>query len=86
MTSPAIRCDVGSNVERLATIRGALLEELAHNHARFLFINTRLILSVGVDLNDTPRSTEADFKNAKVALETLHKMGFLRDREGGRGA
>jgi len=73
-------------VERLSTIRGALLDELAHNHARFLFINTRLILSVGVDLNETPRSAEADFNNAKLALETLHKMGFLREREGGRGA
>ena len=72
-------------MERLTNIRSALLSELAHNHARFLFVNTRLILSIGVDLNHIPKGQDSDATKIKLALETLGKMGFLQ-KEGGRGA
>jgi hypothetical protein len=74
------------NVERLTNIRSALLTELAHNHARFLFVNTRLILSIGVDLNHIPKGQDTDSTKVRLALETLGKMGFLQRKEGGRGA
>jgi hypothetical protein len=72
-------------VERLSTIRGALLRELSDNFARYSFINTRLILSVGVNLNEIPKSPEVDAAQAKRALETLNKMGFLNREESRRG-
>jgi hypothetical protein len=73
-------------VERLTNIRSALLSELAHNHARFLFLNTRLILSIGVDLNNIPRTLDSDPTKVRLALETLGKMGFLQRKEVPRGA
>ena len=73
-------------MERLTSIRTALLSELAHNHARFLFLNTRLILSIGVDLNNIPRALDSDPTKVRLALETLAKMGFLQRKEGARGS
>ena len=73
-------------MERLTSIRTALLSELAHNHARFLFLNTRLILSIGVDLNNIPRALDSDPTKVKLALEILGKMGFLQRKEGPRGS
>ncbi len=73
-------------MERLTNIRSALLTELAHNHARFLFVNTRLILSIGVDLNHIPKAHDSDATKVRLAIETLGKMGFLQRKEGGRGA
>ena len=73
-------------MERLTNIRTALLSELAHNHARFLFLNTRLILSIGVDLNNIPRALDSDPTKVRLALETLGKMGFLQRKEVLRGS
>jgi predicted transcriptional regulator with HTH domain len=73
-------------VERLTNIRTALLSELSHNHARFLFLNTRLILSIGVDLNNIPRALDSDPTKVRLALETLGKMGFLQRKEARRGS
>ena len=73
-------------MERLTNIRTALLSELAHNHARFLFLNTRLILSIGVDLNNIPRALDSDPTKVRLALETLGKMGFLQRKEVPRGS
>ena len=73
-------------MERLTTIRSALLSELSHNHARFLFVNTRLILSIGVDLNHIPKGQDTDPTKIRLALDTLGKMGFLQRRETNRGA
>ena len=65
-------------LRRLSSIREALLAELSGNTARLSFINTRLILSIGVDLNTVAQSEDADPNRVKVTLETLHKMGFLQ--------
>jgi hypothetical protein len=75
-------------VDRLSTLRVALLRELSGNHARFRFINTRLILSVGVDLNQIHRNPEVDGAKTKLALDTLQKMGLMKEEssEGSRGA
>lgn len=67
-----------SLVERLSSIRAALLRELAGSDARLRFINTRLILSVGVDLNQFTLAEDGDPNKVGVAIETLQKMGFLR--------
>lgn len=65
-------------LRRLSSIREALLAELSGNTASLRFINTRLILSIGVDLNTVAPSEDADPNRVKVTLETLHKMGFLQ--------
>lgn len=65
-------------LRRLSSIREALLAELSGNTASLRFINTRLILSIGVDLNTVTPSEDADPNRVKVTLETLHKMGFLQ--------
>ena len=76
-----------TSVDRISTLRVALLRELSGNHARFRFINTRLILSVGVDLNQIHRNPEVDGAKAKLALDTLQKMGLMKsESEGGHGA
>lgn len=67
---------------RLSHMRAALLRELAGNDAKLRFVNTRLILSVGIDLNDIVHAEDNDPRKVKTALEALHKMGFLK--EGGR--
>ena len=73
-------------MKQLANLRSALLEELGGNDARLRFINTRLILSIGVDLNDVGLEVR-DAQKVQEAFETLQKMGFLKKRkEGGRGA
>lgn len=65
-------------LRRLSNIREALLSELAGNTASLRFINTRLILSIGVDLISVKPAEDADPNRVKVTLETLHKMGFLQ--------
>jgi hypothetical protein len=65
-------------LRRLSSIREALLAELSGNTASLRFINTRLILSIGVDLNTVAPAEDADPNRVKVTLETLHKMGFLQ--------
>lgn len=72
-------------VHRLSTIRSLLLSELGGNEARLNFINTRLILSIDVDLN-TIGLEDRDPQKVAVTVETLRKMGFLKHGEGGRGA
>ena len=65
-------------LQRLASIREALLNELSGNTARLRFINTRLILSIGVDLISATPAEDTDADRVKATLETLHKMGFLK--------
>jgi len=65
-------------LRRLSSIREALLTELSGNTASLRFINTRLILSIGVDLITVTPTDDADPKRVKATLETLHKMGFLQ--------
>ena len=69
-------------MERISDIRGALLRELAGSETRLSFINTRLILTVGINLNEEER----DPRKIAAVREALHKMGFLGAKEGGRGA
>ena len=72
-------------LQRLSTIREALLSELSGNDARLRFINTRLILSIGVNLILIKPSEDADPRRVTTTLETLQKMGFLK-QEGSRGS
>jgi hypothetical protein len=65
-------------LQRLASIREALLNELSGNTARLRFINTRLILTIGVDLVSVTPTEDSDPVRVKATLETLHKMGFLK--------
>ena len=74
-----------ANVQRLSSIREALLSELSGNDARLRFINTRLILSIGVNLILIKPSEDADPRRVSATLETLQKMGFLK-QEGNRGS
>jgi hypothetical protein len=64
-------------VERISTVREALLVELGGNVARLRFINTRLILSIGIDLFTTSLTEAMDPILAKKAFETLNQMGLL---------
>jgi hypothetical protein len=64
-------------VDRLTNIREALLHELSGSHARLRFINTRLILSVNVNLYEESRSEEIAAARFRSALQTLNKMGLL---------
>lgn len=65
-------------MDRLSSIRAALLQELSGNDARMRFINTRLILSVGVDIY----ADELDQRKAELAADTLKEMGFLKTTGG----
>lgn len=65
-------------LRRLTSIREALLSELSGNTASLRFINTRLILSIGVDLISVKPAEDADANRVKITLETLNKMGFLQ--------
>jgi hypothetical protein len=80
-----MRSDVQAFVEleRLTFIRGALLRELGNNDARMRFVNTRLILTIGVDLNDFTRDDDLDQRKVTATRAALLKMGFLK--EGSRG-
>jgi hypothetical protein len=69
---------MSKELRRLANIREALLNELSGNTARLRFINTRLILSIGVDLMSATPAEDSDAARVKTTLETLHKMGFLK--------
>ncbi len=51
--------------------------ELGGNVARLRFINTRLILSIGIDLFTTSLTEAMDPSLAKKAFETLNQMGLL---------
>src|SRR5262249_44589236 len=62
-------------VARLSQMRIALLRELDGSEAKLRFVNTRLILSVGIDLNGGGEY-DTDPRKVKTALETLNKMGF----------
>ena len=66
-----------AQVERLSAVREALLAELGGNTARLRFINTRLILSIGVDLFTTTLTEATDPNLAKKAFDTLNQMGLL---------
>lgn len=68
-------------MERLSHIREALLVELGGNTARLRFINTRLILSIGVDLFTTSFVVDSDATVAKKALDTLNQMGLLLEKK-----
>ena len=71
---------------RLSIIREALLKELSGNMAQLRFINTRLILSINVNLFAETAVEDRDEKRYRAAMETLHKMGFLKSMtEGNRG-
>jgi hypothetical protein len=70
-------------LRRLSAIREALLNELSGNDVRLRFINTRLILSIDVNLYDIPPAEDESERAVKLTLETLNKMGFLK-REGRR--
>ena len=74
-------------MQRLSTIREALLSELSGNEAQLRFINTRLILSVGVSLFVETRGEDIDQRRVEAVLATLRKMGFLKEQgtEGSRG-
>lgn len=70
---------------RLSAVRAALLEELGDS-AQLHFINTRLILTVGVNLNAPDAITDADPKSIEKTVAALQKMGFLKGREVRHGA
>jgi hypothetical protein len=72
-------------LQRLTSIREALLSELSGNDARLRFINTRLILSIGVNLIMIKPNEDADERRVRMTLDTLQKMGFLK-QEGAHGS
>jgi hypothetical protein len=72
-----------TGLRRLSAIREALLNELSGNDVRLRFINTRLILSINVNLYEIPPSQDEAEGTVKLTLETLNKMGFLK-QEGRR--
>ncbi len=64
-------------LDRLTHIRNALLKELSGNDARIRFINTRLILTLGVDISEPLPAEDRDPAKVKAVLGALAKMGFL---------
>jgi hypothetical protein len=71
-------------VNKLSAIREALLAEL-DDPAKLHFVNTRLILTIGVNLNaqlDSKR--DSDPMKVNDAIKMLRKMGYLK-RGGFRG-
>ena len=63
-------------------IREALLREL-RTPAAFAFVNTRLILTVGVNLNE---AADSDPEKMERAIGALQKMGYLKDMGVRRGS
>lgn len=61
-------------------MKASLLSELG-SVARLHFVNTRLILTVGVDLN----SGELDRAKVDTAISALQKMGFLQGERASNG-
>lgn len=59
----------------LDAVRAALLKELG-DPAKLHFINTRLILTVGVSLDENSKVT--DPKQVEKTVSALQKMGFLK--------
>jgi hypothetical protein len=68
-------------MDSLSAIRANLLRELAGSDAKLRFINTRLILSVGIDLNEIAATDEYDPRKVVLTIQTLRKMGFLNPGE-----
>jgi hypothetical protein len=62
-------------VTSLEAVRAELLKELGEP-AKLHFINTRLILTVGVSLDDYPNVKDA--KQVEKTVAALKKMGFLK--------
>lgn len=60
-------------------------KELSGNDARLRFINTRLILTIGVDLYAVTPVEDVDAARVRITLDALQKMGFLKT-EGARGS
>ncbi|MGE0787491.1 MAG: hypothetical protein AB7S26_17590 [Sandaracinaceae bacterium] len=71
-------------MQSLTGIRSALLEELEGDVGRLHFINTRLILTVGVNLNQITPALDQDARKVQSALDSLKKMGFLLRSSGPR--
>lgn len=69
---------------KLSAIRAALLEELRGDVTKLHFINTRLILHLGVNLNEISGSTNEDRTKVESTVKTLQKMGFLLGGEARR--
>lgn len=61
----------------LTAVRSALLEELNGDDSRLHFINTRLILTVGVNLNGITPAVDEDNQKIESAISALRSMGFL---------
>lgn len=74
---------MAGRLTRLYAVKEALLKELG-NPTRLHFINTRLILTIDVNLNATD-ATDRDPAKVELAVGALKKMGFLKDVEGGHG-
>lgn len=53
------------------------MSELSGNDARLRFVNTRLILSIGVDLYTFTAAEDRDERKVRATVDTLQKMGFL---------
>jgi hypothetical protein len=70
-------------VNKLSAVRAALLMEL-DDAAKLHFVNTRLILTIGVNLNSYDNN-DNDLKKVEKTLKALHKMGYLIGKEVVRG-
>ena len=68
-------------MNKLSAIRVALLAEI-NDPAKFHFLNTRLILTIGVNLNTEDRKQDSDPAQVNKAIKVLRRMGYLK----GRGA
>ena len=71
-------------MNRLSLVRNALLRELG-SETRLHFVNTRLILTVDVNLNAPDPGSDNDPIKVERALTALQKMGFLKGVEVRRG-
>ena len=70
-------------MKKLSAVRAALLMEL-DDAAKLHFVNTRLILTIGVNLNSY-ENNDTDLKAVEKTLKALHKMGYLLGKEVTRG-
>jgi hypothetical protein len=73
----------GRQLNRLSSIRQALLAEL-EDPAKLHFVNTRLILTIGVNLNSPDRKDDADLVKVEKTISALKRMGYLAHDRGGR--
>ena len=74
---------MSAQFKSVSSVRAALLDEIG-SATRLHFVNTRLILTVGVDLNGVSTG-EAERANVEKAVTALQKMGFLKGEEVRRG-